>query len=243
MLITPPLRKALAAQGVTALYPGQFALPDNTELEAPCALKRVQAHYALRMGAFSSVRSGFFLNVRIGRYVTIEDGAQIGRGSHPVTWGSTSPLLYLHHKHVFDLELPEAEGFALNTPHFAPSKPVIIGNDVHIGRRAYISPGVTIGDGAVIEPHAVVTKDVAPYAIVSGNPGIVVGARVPVRVAARMIAVAWWRFAFWDLQGAPVDKPSAFLDHVQKLINGGLQPWAPAPINLPAFAAAHKETV
>lgn len=34
--------------------------------------------------------------------------------------------------------------------------------------------GVTIGDGAVIGARAVVTKNVPPYAIVAGNPAIVV---------------------------------------------------------------------
>ena len=41
-------------------------------------------------------------------------------------------------------------------------KPVIIGNDVWIGRRVMIMPGVTIGDGVVIGAGAVVTKDIEP---------------------------------------------------------------------------------
>ena len=34
--------------------------------------------------------------------------------------------------------------------------------------------GVTIGRGAVVATHAVVTKDVPPYTIVAGNPARVV---------------------------------------------------------------------
>lgn len=49
-------------------------------------------------------------------------------------------------------------------------QPVTIGNDVWIGRRAMIMPGVTIGDGCVIAAGAVVTKDVAPYSVVGGVP-------------------------------------------------------------------------
>lgn len=49
-------------------------------------------------------------------------------------------------------------------------KPVRIGNDVWIGRRAMIMPGVTIGDGVIIAAGAVVTKDVVPYACVGGVP-------------------------------------------------------------------------
>ncbi|MCI6691142.1 MULTISPECIES: acyltransferase [unclassified Clostridium] len=53
-------------------------------------------------------------------------------------------------------------------------KPVTIGNDVWIGSRAIILPGVTIGDGAIIAAGAIVTKDVEPYAIVGGNPAKVI---------------------------------------------------------------------
>lgn len=47
---------------------------------------------------------------------------------------------------------------------------VTIEDDVWVGTRAIILAGVTIGRGAVIAAGAVVTKSVAPYAIVAGNP-------------------------------------------------------------------------
>ncbi|MDO3409314.1 sugar O-acetyltransferase [Saccharibacillus sp. CPCC 101409] len=49
-------------------------------------------------------------------------------------------------------------------------KPVTIGNNVWIGGRAVINPGVKIGDNAVIASGAVVTKDVPANTIVGGNP-------------------------------------------------------------------------
>jgi maltose O-acetyltransferase len=49
-------------------------------------------------------------------------------------------------------------------------RPVRIGNDVWIGGAAVILPGVTIGDGAVIGAASVVTRDVGPGQIVTGNP-------------------------------------------------------------------------
>lgn len=48
----------------------------------------------------------------------------------------------------------------------------VIGDGAWIGMRAMIMPGVTIGEGAVIASGAIVTKDVAPYAIVAGNPAV-----------------------------------------------------------------------
>lgn len=47
---------------------------------------------------------------------------------------------------------------------------VIIGNDVWIGARVIILPGVKIGDGVIIGAGAVVTKDIPDYAIVGGIP-------------------------------------------------------------------------
>lgn len=49
-------------------------------------------------------------------------------------------------------------------------QPIIIGNDVWIGARAIILPGVHVGDGAVIGAGSVVTHDVEPYSVVAGNP-------------------------------------------------------------------------
>jgi len=49
-------------------------------------------------------------------------------------------------------------------------KPVAIGNGVWIGCRAIILKGVTVGEGAVVAAGAVVTKDVAPFTLVAGNP-------------------------------------------------------------------------
>lgn len=54
------------------------------------------------------------------------------------------------------------------------TKPVRIGNDVWIGGRAVICPGVTIGNGVVVGAGAVVTKDVADNCVVAGNPAKVI---------------------------------------------------------------------
>lgn len=48
--------------------------------------------------------------------------------------------------------------------------PVIIEDDVWIGDKATILPGVTIGKGSVIAANSVVTKDITPYSIAGGNP-------------------------------------------------------------------------
>ena len=57
------------------------------------------------------------------------------------------------------------------------SAPIHIGADVLICVRAIVLQGVTIGDGAVIGPGAVVTNDVPPNSIVGTAPGRVIGTR------------------------------------------------------------------
>lgn len=52
--------------------------------------------------------------------------------------------------------------------------PVEIGDDVWIGTKAVIMPGVKIGRGAIIGASAVVTKDVPSYAIVGGIPAKII---------------------------------------------------------------------
>lgn len=52
--------------------------------------------------------------------------------------------------------------------------PVVIGNNVWIGDKATILPGVTVGDGAIIAANAVVTKDVPAYSVAAGNPARII---------------------------------------------------------------------
>jgi maltose O-acetyltransferase len=56
----------------------------------------------------------------------------------------------------------------------AEERPVVIGDDVWIGTRAIVLPGVTVGDGAIIAAGAVVTAPVPSRAIVGGNPARII---------------------------------------------------------------------
>ncbi|MGN1385612.1 MAG: DapH/DapD/GlmU-related protein, partial [Bacillus sp. (in: firmicutes)] len=53
-------------------------------------------------------------------------------------------------------------------------KPVTIGDNVWLGGRAIINPGVKIGNNVVVASGAVVTKDVPDNAVVGGNPAKVI---------------------------------------------------------------------
>lgn len=68
----------------------------------------------------------------------------------------------------------------------------VVGNDVWIGREATIMPGVTIGDGAVIGACSVVTKNIAPYEIVAGNPARLRRTRFSPDDIKRLLRARWW---------------------------------------------------
>lgn len=70
----------------------------------------------------------------------------------------------------------------------------VIGNDVWLGYRAAILPGVSIGHGAIVGAYSVVTKDVAPYTIVGGNPARLLRPRFSAATVQRLLAAAWWHW-------------------------------------------------
>jgi acetyltransferase-like isoleucine patch superfamily enzyme len=53
--------------------------------------------------------------------------------------------------------------------------PIAIGDCCFIGTHAFVGKGVTIGDHCLVGAGAVVTKDVAPFSIVAGVPGRIIG--------------------------------------------------------------------
>lgn len=57
----------------------------------------------------------------------------------------------------------------INRPLYSKG-PVLIDENVWIGEKASIMPGVKIGKGSIIGANAVVTKDVPSYCVVGGNP-------------------------------------------------------------------------
>lgn len=94
-----------------------------------------------------------------GVLVTTAGGVEVG---DRVLIGYRTQILSANH------EIPKrGEKIPISGDVYSPVK---IANDVWIGANCVITPGVSIGEGAVIAAGSVVTKDVAPYAIVGGVP-------------------------------------------------------------------------
>lgn len=83
-------------------------------------------------------------------------------------------------------------------PHEYPFKgDTFVGNDVWIGYKAVIMPGVKIGDGAIIAANSIVTKDIPPYATAGGNPARVIRRRFSDEIVEALLEIAWWN---WDME-------------------------------------------
>ena len=98
--------------------------------------------------------SGIGVNAFISPWVTI--------GSD-VMMGPDCVILTANHG-MADLETP-----MWKQPSTEP-RPVVIEDNVWIGTRVIILPGVRVGTGSVIGAGSVVTHDVEPFSIVGGNP-------------------------------------------------------------------------
>lgn len=106
-------------------------------------------------------------NSGIGARCQLNDGDNIKIGKN-VLMGPEVVFYTTNHKTAKDELIIEQEF------EFGEIK---VGDDVWIGARVIILPGVTIGEGAVIGAGAVVTKDVEPYEIVGGVPAKKIGER------------------------------------------------------------------
>ncbi|MDD3265603.1 MAG: CatB-related O-acetyltransferase [Burkholderiales bacterium] len=83
-----------------------------------------------------------------------------------------------------------------NLPILSDNKgDTIIGNDVWIGNDVTFMPGVKVGDGAIIASKSVVTKDVAPYSIVGGNPAIPIRQRFDDETINKLLKIEWWNWS------------------------------------------------
>src|ERR1700716_2637883 len=151
----------------------------------------------------------------IGKFCSIAAMTRINPGNHPMQRASQSHFTYRASAY-FPGEADDAAFFDWRRSHH-----VDIGHDVWIGHGAIVLPGRRIGTGAVVAAGAVVTKDVAPYSVVAGNPARVIRQRFADGIAERLQALGWWdwshdrlRAALPDFRTLPVE---AFLEKFESL--------------------------
>ncbi len=98
--------------------------------------------------------SGIGVDSTIASYVTIGNNVMMG----------PECMIYTQNHAYSDLDVPMCQ------QGYSEARPVVIDDDVWIGSRVIILPGVHIGRGSIIGAGSVVTKNVEEYTIVGGNP-------------------------------------------------------------------------
>lgn len=171
----------------------------------------------LALGAFTYSLSRFEPTMRIGRYCSIASLVSQW-AQHPVEWISSSP--FSHHPQPLGgiADYLNSNGSRRFEPHDFDlgSDPIEVGNDVWIGDGVALKPGVKIGDGAIVGAHAVVTRDVPPYAIVGGVPARLIRYRFPESLIERIERVRWWRFGPDVIQSLDVRDPDGFVSRMEQ---------------------------
>jgi acetyltransferase-like isoleucine patch superfamily enzyme len=92
---------------------------------------------------------GLDADISIGRNVSLSPGVVLYTATHPIGFGSQRMLAY------------------------TDAKPIIVEDGVWVGMQSLILPGVTLGHGSIVSAGAVVSENVPPDVLVSGNPAVV----------------------------------------------------------------------
>ena len=154
---------------------------------------------------YEELLSEYPIAEKVGRFCSINTTARIWN-NHPMEMVTTHPIL--DHRLFYSKNEKEQrkayiqkygthhENASFENSKIRDNRPVEIGNDVWIGANVIILPGVKIGDGAVLAAGAVVTKDVAPYAIVGGVPARVIKYRFRKDMIDAFLRMKWWE---WEI--------------------------------------------
>lgn len=106
-------------------------------------------------------------NVIIGNNVKIQNNVSIYEGVQLEDFVFCGPSM------VFtNIKLPRSEFPQKGSKHYLQT---LVKKSASIGANATIVCGVTIGEYSMIGSGAVVTKDIPPYSLVIGNPGVIIG--------------------------------------------------------------------
>jgi virginiamycin A acetyltransferase len=146
--------------------------------------------------------------IRVGRGtkfagpIIVIGGEPVSFGRHCLT-GRGLRVLSSNHRVEMAAVQNSLQVYIPGTKQPDPAGPVSIGNGVWIGDGAIVLAGVEIGNGAVIGAGSVVTRDVAPFAIVAGSPAREIRKRFGDEVIRELEEVAWWDWPLEKIRANP----------------------------------------
>lgn len=161
------------------------------------------------IGPFSYTSSAMQCLNRLGAYCSISWNLRVMGNNHMMEQFSTTGGLYGEHAIFRD-----AYAAVRKKPDYRPNpqKPVpVFGNDVWVGQDVLLARGISIGDGAVVAGGSVVTRDVAPYAIVGGAPARLIRQRFAKEEQELLQASRWWEYMLPDLAPLATGRIEAFV--------------------------------
>ncbi|MDP3258006.1 DapH/DapD/GlmU-related protein [Bosea sp. (in: a-proteobacteria)] len=135
----------------------------------------------------------------IGKFANIAAHVRIYASKHPMQRASLHHFTY-RSAWYFEGEADDQAFF-----DWRAEQAIEIGHDTWIGHGAVIMPGVTVGHGAIIGSNAVVTRDVADFAIAVGVPAKPIRQRFEAPIADRLLALGWWDWSHEKLHVALPD--------------------------------------
>lgn len=166
---------------------GDFSRIRSSRVGRHCSIDRQNLLLNVTLGDRSYTGPWCMLfHAEVGRYCSISYRVTIGPPDHNYHRLSSHPFIYDPKFGLFE------ESEELRNEKF--SRPCRIGHDVWIGCNATILRGVEVGNGAVIGAHALVNRDVPPYAIVAGTPARIIGYRFSREVIAELERIRWWEW-------------------------------------------------
>ena len=155
-------KDSMLAPGLTLLHPENITIGSNSSIMGNCVIETIPVKNVKPVLAIGN-------DVSIGEYSHITCANKIVIGNGLLTGRFVLITDNSHGRNLFS----EMDVRPLGREVYSKG-PVIIEENVWIGDKVTILPGVTVGQGAVIAANSVVSKDVPAFSVVGGIPAKVI---------------------------------------------------------------------
>jgi virginiamycin A acetyltransferase len=153
---------------------GNIELGNRVVVRNGCVLN---GNVKIRNGTTLTREIDLIGNIEIGKYSTIARHSSLQANNHSIDTPSLQNRIYTE---IMGVDSPRIES------------EVLVGNDVWIGTRVVVLPGVEIGDGAVIGAGSIVTDNVEPYSVYAGMPSERIKWRFDEEIRELLLEIEWW---------------------------------------------------